>query len=455
MIINNNFYGKIDEKTIYDFSRLLNYNLSSTEERLELVKSLLYNEDGTKQKFFEEVFTQKFDLKKEIEEDLNENEENLRKLSFTGANTSAIKLILSKEDALYTESNIGKELEKITNYILFSLPKKQRREYKIYKDEQLFQKMIKEQSVEGENGADTDLILHFLMKNNQNFKLEKKQKVEECDIEEIPELKEYKIMLDSISFKLRRISLLEKLYGKTKSFTDLDVLTLEDKVLLKEYKIKTDDLTKNFYKENQRQKSLLQKQSALIKEDMLYIKDCKKGTIYFKQPLADSTEIDYDMLDWNNTEQVEALLRIPPKGEDLQNDIVCIQNDLEQLIKDCNFSERDLEILDMYRVGMTLEGIGKKFKITKKAVDKYIEKIVNKIINTYNERYEDWYYLEVEKGTYKTCSKCGEVKLANERNFAKDKSKKDGFKYQCKACLEKNKTKNKKYGDKKGTQNKK
>lgn len=435
MITNNNFYGKIEGKTIYDFSRLLNYNLSSTNERLELVKSLLYNEDGTKEKFFEEVFTQKFDLKKELEENLiSEDEIDLRNLSFTGANISPIKLILSKDDVLYSESNIGKEIEKISNYILFSLPKEQRREYKIYRDEQLFQKMIKEQSVEGETGADTDLILHFLMKNNQNFKVEKKQKIEKCDIEEIPELKEYKIMLDSISFKLRRIALLEKLYGKTKGFSDLKVLTLEDKVLLEEYKIKVEDLTKNFYKEQQRQKALLKKQSALIKEDMLYIKDCKKGTIYFKQPLADSIEIDYDMLDWNNAEQVDALLRIPPKGEDLQNDMVCIQADLKQLIKKCDLSERDLEILHMYRVGMTLETIGKKLNITKKAVDKYIDKIINKIINTYNEEYEDWYYLEVEKGVYKTCSKCGEVKLATKRNFATDKQGKFGLKSVCKEC---------------------
>ncbi len=299
MITNNNFYGKIGEKTIYDFSRLLNYNINSPEERLELVRSLLYKEDGTKEKFFEELFTQKFDLKKELEEVLmneeNEDDTDLSRLSFTGANISPVKLILSKEDALYSESNIAKELEKITNYILFSLPKEQRTEYKIYKDEQLFQKMLKEQSVEG--GSNADLVLHFLMKNNQNFKIEKKQRIEETDIEEILELKEYKIMLDSIRFKLKKIALLEKIYGKSKGLSDLEVLTLEDKALLGEYKVKIEDLTKEFYKEQQRQKALLQKHSALIKEDMLYIKDCKKGTIYFKQPLLDTTEIDYDMLD--------------------------------------------------------------------------------------------------------------------------------------------------------------
>ncbi len=122
--------------------------------------------------------------------------------------------------------------------------------------------------------------------------------------------------------------------------------------------------------------------------------------------------------------------------------MVCIQTDLEQLIKDCNLSEKDLEILHMYRAGMTLEAIGRKLNITKKAVDKYIDKIIKNIIDTYNKQYEDWYYLEVEKGTYKTCSKCGEVKLANERNFAKDKTGKYGVRGACKECDDK-KLKNK------------
>lgn len=446
-----NFYGKIGEKTIYDFSRTLDYNINTPEERIEFVKNLLYNPDGTKTKFFEEIFTQKFDLKSEMEEveieepidseeaEKSEEETNTSKLSFTGQNVSHIKLILSKDDGLYSETNIAKELEKITNYILFSLDKEERTEYKIYKDEELFKKILKEQSVDGESSSDTDNIIHFLMKQNQNFKLEKKQKIKNDDIESIQELKEYQNLLDSISFKLRRIALLEKLYSKTKQFTYKEELTQEDIEKLGQYNLTIDDLTKELYKSEQKNKSTLQKHSALIKEDMLYIKDCKKGTIYFKQPLSDSTEVDYDMIDFTNKKHIEALLKIPPKGEDLQNDMVCIQYDLENLINSCNFNEKDLKILHMFRNGFTQEIIGKKIGVKQQTIDNYIDKIVNKIIDTYKAQYENWYYLEVEKGTYKTCSRCGEVKLATERNFAKRGN--NGWVSHCRECERKRKLK--------------
>ncbi len=432
-----NFYGKIDGKTIYDFSRRLNYELKTTEERLALIKELLYNEDGSVQKFFEEVFTQKFDLKKE---DITYDEEldvDLSKLSYTGANISPIKLILSTEDNLYSETNIAKEIERITNYILFSLPKEQRTEYKIYKDEQLFNKMIKEQSLEGATDGDTDQSIHFLMTNNSNYKNAIEQKITKEDIERIPELKDYDKMLQAVKFKLQKIALLEKLYGKTNKFSKLEEITHDDLGLLHQYGLEKEDLSKDLYRDEQKNKTLLQKQSALIKEDMIMIKDAKLGTIYFKQPLADSTEIEWDELDFSNEEHMKNLLRIPPKGIDLQQDMVCMQYDLEKLIKDSELSERDIEILHMYRAGLTQEIIAKKLEIKQPAVIKYLDKIVKNIIDTYNKQYQDWYYLNIEKGTYKTCSKCGEVKILNKENFSQ---RKNGNYYNyCKECDKKSK----------------
>ena len=45
-----------------------------------------------------------------------------------------------------------------------------------------------------------------------------------------------------------------------------------------------------------------------------------------------------------------------------------------------------------------------------------------------------WHYLQEEKGKYKKCSRCGEVKLANNRYFSKNKTSKDGFYSICKCC---------------------
>ena len=50
------------------------------------------------------------------------------------------------------------------------------------------------------------------------------------------------------------------------------------------------------------------------------------------------------------------------------------------------------------------------------------------------EDYLIWYYTEVEYGTWKRCSCCGEVKLAHNRFFSKNNTSKDGFYSICKTC---------------------
>ena len=46
----------------------------------------------------------------------------------------------------------------------------------------------------------------------------------------------------------------------------------------------------------------------------------------------------------------------------------------------------------------------------------------------------DWWYLTEEKGVYKKCSRCGQIKLAHNKYFSKNKTSKDGFYSICKQC---------------------
>ena len=72
-------------------------------------------------------------------------------------------------------------------------------------------------------------------------------------------------------------------------------------------------------------------------------------------------------------------------------------------------------------------------------VSKVLNNIVLKIINVYMKDYEDWYYLNIAKGTYKTCSTCGEVKLISE--FTKNSKEHDVYKPECKECRNKRRIK--------------
>lgn len=53
------------------------------------------------------------------------------------------------------------------------------------------------------------------------------------------------------------------------------------------------------------------------------------------------------------------------------------------------------------------------------------------------ERYLMWHYTFQEKGKWKKCSRCGQVKLANNRFFSKNNTSKDGFYSICKDCRNK------------------
>ena len=70
------------------------------------------------------------------------------------------------------------------------------------------------------------------------------------------------------------------------------------------------------------------------------------------------------------------------------------------------------------------------------------KKIPKLIASQAEDEYLYWYYLNIEKGKYKKCSRCGQIKLAHNKYFSKNKTSRDGFYSICKKCRNsKNKTK--------------
>ena len=67
------------------------------------------------------------------------------------------------------------------------------------------------------------------------------------------------------------------------------------------------------------------------------------------------------------------------------------------------------------------------------------KKIPMLIASQAEDDYLNWYYTMREPGKYKRCSRCGEVKLAHNRYFSKNKTSKDGLYSICKCCRNKKK----------------
>jgi hypothetical protein len=66
-------------------------------------------------------------------------------------------------------------------------------------------------------------------------------------------------------------------------------------------------------------------------------------------------------------------------------------------------------------------------------------KIPKLIAEAAQQKWLIWHYTEEEKGKWKKCSKCGQIKLAHSKFFSRNKSNKDGFYSICKCCRNKKK----------------
>ena len=378
---NNHFYGKINGKSIGSFLKF-NYNLNTCEERIDFVNEVLemYKVDGVE--FYNEYFDEVYDQDRKF---------------------GKIDIVIGKDKSQYTESNIASALEMIANYILAVDEKDKGINYKIYTSEELFNRACREYNIinsvakanggldmnYGENISETFPIFQL----PKNFKKVKDLKVEKKDLEKYPPMKDY---------------------------TDFyEYLKEESKRLWN---------TKGLSKEDMTRRSKIKKILPEIKKDIIEVKKQLQMPIIWKAPLKDNGSADYDELDMFDKNVVKVLLQVH-KQVDLQDDLSCILVDLDNLINNIKFTERQYEVLELWRNGLTIENISKELHVKENTVSITLNRAIDSIIKQYEKEYEEWYYLNIRKGTYKKCSKCGEVKLISQ--FSKNGNRLRG---NCKDC---------------------
>ena len=381
---NNHFYGKIGGKSINDFLKF-DYNLKSCQERIDFVNEVLGMYEVDNVEFYDEYFDEVYDQDRKY---------------------GKINIVIGKDKSQYTESNIANALEIIANYILAVDEKEKSINYKIYTSEELFNKACKEYKlinsvakanggIELMNNTGENIVEGFpLYQLPKNFKKVKDLKIEKVDLEKYPPMKDYQNFYEYLKEESNRL-------WSTKG--------LSREELIRRGKIK--------------------KILPEIKKDMLEVKKQLQMPIIWKAPLKDSGEADYDMLDMFDKNVVKELLKVK-KQVDLQDDLSCILVDLENLINKVEFTDRQKEVLNMWKNGVCIDDIAKDLKVRQNTISKTLSRAVESIIKKYEEEYENWYYLNIRKGTYKKCSKCGEIKLISQF----DKNGKKGFKSMCKKC---------------------
>jgi len=123
----------------------------------------------------------------------------------------------------------------------------------------------------------------------------------------------------------------------------------------------------------------------------------------------------------------------------------CLLKDFEQLLLDTEWTKEEEVILNfVLETGVTeqkeiqdeLREVLKR-DVPQTTLSDWLNKTIpNKLLSTFEKQLEDWIWIYRRKGKYKTCSKCGETKLAvDNRYFAKESKGKLGLKSQCKVCV--------------------
>lgn len=319
------------------------------------------------------------------------------------------------------EQLTSRYLEILGDYIMGALSKEERKEKTYVTDNRRLTINKRETSFEGlaekfENGEDG---LYNIITNDKNILFTPKITITAQDVEEIPGLKELRDNIEEI----------ERL-GKAATG---------------------------------KKKFLLKKQLIEMRKDQYVLKSIFKPAAHFSLSAKGANRISLEERRW-----------IDENGEPQSNGLVTLFNPTHICAILCNYNALKTELKGRYSNDFyyLMEEFDKLLKRTlkvkyplyydlvklkvqgKQNVEiqaelearhgikhsiEYISalwrnKIPKLLAEQAKEDYLIWHYTYEEEGKWKKCSKCGQLKLAHNRFFSKNKTSKDGFYSICKEC---------------------
>lgn len=314
-------------------------------------------------------------------------------------------------------------LDKLSDYIIFTLDKKEKKEKKILTENRLITVNKRETSFEGLVGklANGEDGIYNMIANDKNIIFKPKAPITEKDLAEIPDLKK-----------------------------------LHDAILDLELQLKDADST-IAYK--------LKKQIIEMRQEQYIIKSAYRKPAYLSNivktlshlNLNENISLDKDrhvvsdgLITLYSAEHVSQLLCNYSKLKEyswdrVNEDMKWMMEDLDEVIEAALPLQYPLYYdLLIYKIDGKTNAEIQKLLLEKYGIKHSIEyisslwrnKIPKIIAETAENLYLIWYftYIEPEKAIWKKCSICGKEKLAHNNFFSKNKGSKDGFYSICKEC---------------------
>lgn len=360
-----------------------------------------------------------------------EDSENI-KLDYTiespQERTELVKKIV---ESLPPERLTHRYLQILADYIIFAMTKEQRKSKKINTDNRMITINKREMSFEGlvskfENGEDG---IYNLMTEDKNIIFIPKISITEQDIATIPALKELREAIKVVEEEEK------KARGKKKYLLKKQLIQMrQDQYVIK-----------NSYKQPIYCLNAVKNFNNMRFDDYITIKE-------------DGTIVDKSLISFMNPKHISALLCNYSKIKEecygrFYTDGYFLMEDLDSLIEKTLKDKYPLYYsLMIYKIdgkqNIEIQKLLEKQHNIKHSVE-YISslwrnKIPKLLADQAKKDYLEWYFTVKEKGKWKKCSRCKEIKLAHNEFFSRNNSSKDGFYSICKCCRNQKNKENKK-----------
>ena len=356
-----------------------------------------------------------------IEEDVKPS----RKLDYTLQTPEERNELVKKIiDETPPEQLTNRYIEILTDYIIFAMDKEERKKKIILTDNRMVTVYKRETSFEGlvgkfENGEDG---IYNMIANDKNIIFTPKVSITQKDIDEIPELKQLRDAIEEVE-KAEKVARGKRKYMLKKQLIEMR----QDQYVIKNaYRkpIYCINAIKSFSKLNLSENITIDENGEVHSDALVSLfnpKHISALLCHYSKLKEDawskfSSDSYYLMEDLDNL--VERTLK---EKYPLYYDLLIYKIDGKQNV------EIQALLLRDYGIKHSVEYISSLWR----------NKIPKLLAEQEQEDYLMWHYTMKEKGKWKRCSRCGQVKLAHNRFFSKNKTSKDGFYSICKECRNK------------------
>ena len=374
----------------------------------------------------DEVDTEDYqDENENIEEQLiEENIKPAHKLDYSLQTPQERNELVKKIiDETPPEQLTNKYLTILSDYIIFAMDKEERKKKKILTDNRMVTVNRRETSFQGLAGQLENGIYNMIA-NDKNIIFMPKVTITEEDIKEIPGLKDLRDAIDNVEKQFKAAT------GKRKFLLKKQLIEMrQDQYVLKSaYRqpMYMMNVTKSFSKLQLDGKITITEDGQVKSTELVSLFDQK----HVSALLCNYSKLKEDA--WSKFSSDSYYLM-----EDLDNLIERTLKDKYPLYYDLLIykidGKQNIEIQELlnekHGIKHSVEYISSLWR----------NKIPKLLAEQAQEDYLIWYYTMQERGKWKRCSRCGEVKLAHNRFFSKNKTSKDGFYSICKYCRNKKK----------------